>query len=32
MNKYGESDNRGTNTRKVFIINAKPIQVPKSKI
>ena len=27
--KYGDSDNRGTNTRKVFIINDKPIQTPK---
>ena len=29
---YGKSDNKGTNTRKVFIINDKPIQIPKSRI
>ena len=31
-NKYGNSATRGTPTRKVFIIKAKPIQNPKSKI
>ena len=30
--KYGESDNKGTNTRKVFIIKDKPIQIPNSRI
>ena len=29
---YGKSDNKGTNTRKVFIIKDKPIQIPKSRI
>ena len=29
---YGMSDNNGTKTKKVFIIKAKPIQMPKSKI
>ena len=29
---YGKSDNKGTNTRKVFIIKDKPIQIPKSGI
>ena len=32
INKYGNSDNRGTATRKVFSIKAKPIQIPKSKM
>ena len=31
-NKYGDSAARGTATRKVFIIKAKPIQIPKVKI
>ena len=30
--KYGKSDSKGTNTKKVFIIKDKPIQIPKSKI
>jgi len=30
--KYGKSDNKGTNIRKVFIIKDKPIQIPKSRI
>ena len=30
--KYGNSDSRGTATKKVFIIKAKPIQIPKKKI
>ena len=30
--KYGDSENIGTNTRKVFIIKDKPIQIPKSRI
>ena len=30
--KYGMSDNKGTNTRKVFNINDKPIQIPKRRI
>ena len=29
---YGKSDNKGTNTKNVFIIKAKPIQIPKSRI
>ena len=29
---YGKSDNNGTKTKKVFIIKAKPIQIPKSRI
>ena len=29
---YGKSDNKGTNTRKVFIIKDKPIQTPKRNI
>ena len=29
---YGTSDNKGTKTKKVFIIKAKPIQIPKSRI
>ena len=29
---YGMSDNNGTKTKKVFIIKAKPIQIPKSRI
>ena len=29
---YGMSDNKGTKTKKVFIIKAKPIQIPKSRI
>ena len=29
---YGMSDNNGTKIKKVFIIKAKPIQIPKSKI
>ena len=29
---YGISDNNGTKTKKVFIIKAKPIQIPKSRI
>ena len=32
INKYGDSDNKGTITRKVFIIKDKPIQIPKSRI
>ena len=32
INKYGNSANKGTNTRKVFIIKDKPIQIPKSRI
>ena len=28
----GMSDNNGTKTKKVFIIKAKPIQIPKSRI
>ena len=31
INKYGNKDIRGAATRKVFIIKAKPIQIPKSK-
>jgi len=31
-NKYGKSDTKGTNTKKVFIIKDKPIQIPKSRI
>ena len=30
--KYGRSDSKGTITKKVFIINDKPIQTPKRKI
>ena len=30
--KYGVRDNKGTNTRKVFIIKDKPIQIPKRRI
>ena len=29
---YGKSDNKGTNTRKVFIIKDKPIQIPKRRM
>ena len=29
---YGNIDNKGTATRKVFIIKANPIQIPKRKI
>ena len=29
---YGKSDNKGTKTKKVFIIKAKPIHSPKSRI
>ena len=29
---YGNSDNKGTNTRNVFIMKDKPIQMPKSRI
>jgi len=29
---YGISDNNGTKTKKVLIIKAKPIQIPKSRI
>ena len=29
---YGISDTNGTKTKKVFIIKAKPIQIPKSRI
>ena len=29
---YGMSENNGTKTKKVFIIKAKPIQIPKSRI
>ena len=29
---YGRSDNNGTKTKKVFIIKAKPIQIPKRRI
>jgi hypothetical protein len=29
---YGMSDNNGTTTKNVFIIKAKPIQIPKSRI
>ena len=32
LNKYGKRDNKGTITRKVFIIKDKPIQIPKSRI
>ena len=32
INKYGSSDTKGTNTKKVFIIKDKPIQIPKSRI
>ena len=32
INKYGKRDKRGTATRKVFIIKAKPIQRPKRKM
>ena len=32
IDKYGKSDNKGTNTRKVFIIKDNPIQIPKSRI
>ena len=32
INKYGNSDTKGTNTRKVFIIKDKPIQIPKKRI
>ena len=28
----GISDNKGTKTKKVFIIKAKPIQIPKTRI
>ena len=31
-NIYGISDNNGTKTKKVFIMKAKPIQIPKSRI
>ena len=30
--KYGKRENKGTNTKKVFIINDKPIQIPKIRI
>ena len=29
---YGKSDNKGTKTKKVFIIKAKPIHIPKRSI
>ena len=32
VNKYGDSAAKGTTTRKVFIIKAKPIQIPKSRM
>ena len=32
LNKNGSNAKRGTATRKVFSIKAKPIQIPKSKI
>ena len=32
IHKYGRSDNKGTNTKKVFIIKDKPIQIPKRRI
>ena len=32
MYKYGDRDSKGINTRKVFIIKDKPIQIPKSRI
>ena len=32
VKKYGKSDINGTNTKKVFIIKAKPIQIPKRRI
>ena len=32
INMYGKSETKGTNTRKVFIIKDKPIQIPKSRI
>jgi len=32
INKNGINENKGTNTKKVFIINDKPIQIPKRRI
>ena len=32
MKKYGKSEINGTKTKKVFIIKAKPIQIPKRTI
>ena len=32
INKYGNSDTKGTNTKNVFIIKDKPIQIPKIRI